>query len=366
MQPVQTELHLDSGLKIAGLCLLVAGACTFLAEFFVLKSFTAWKIIDLPNERSNHTSSTVRGGGIAIVVVLLAVIVATGFESGQAAISEAILGAVVLVAAVSFVDDFRSVPALVRLIAQALATAFVLGAMHWPKLTMAMSNDSGLRLASASSVILSFLWIVGYTNAFNFMDGIDGIAAVQAALTASAMGVGLGVLTHRWQCLPIMTCAALAGATLGFLPHNFPRAKIFMGDVGSAPIGFMLAILVVWIARDFGWWLLIPLLLLQADFVLDTGFTLLRRMVRGERWYAAHREHFYQRFVRAGRSHKFVTGWVIALQLAVIGLVWEYVQSSSTFLRFSLILAVLGIWTLFFSWAEWEFRRSRNPVGRAV
>ena len=101
-----------------------------------------------------------------------------------------------------------------------------------------------------------------------------------------------------------------------------------MGDVGSAPLGFLLAFLALWAAKEHGWWLLIPLALLHANFVLDTGITFVRRVLRGEKWYDAHREHFYQRLIRSGKSHAFVTGCEMGLQLLVLGLILSPIQSA--------------------------------------
>jgi UDP-N-acetylmuramyl pentapeptide phosphotransferase/UDP-N-acetylglucosamine-1-phosphate transferase len=157
----------------------------------------------------------------------------------------------------------------------------------------------------------------------------------------------------------------VAGAALGFLPHNFPSARMFMGDVGSAPLGFLLAALVLWQAEAAGWWLLVPLGLLHANFVFDTGITLVRRIFRSERWYEAHREHFYQRFVRAGKTHPWVTLGEAGLQILVIGLLVLYLRASVE-ARILLAVVVLAIWMAYFCWAEvlfWRFAsRQRTPA----
>jgi phospho-N-acetylmuramoyl-pentapeptide-transferase len=132
---------------------------------------------------------------------------------------------------------------------------------------------------------------------------------------------------------------------------------MFMGDVGSAPLGFWLAVLSLWLAQSAGWWLLVPLVLLHANFVLDTGITLLRRILRGERWYEAHREHFYQRLIRSGKSHVFVTGWEMALQGLVLGLMVLYLHASVPG-RAGLIAVVILVWLAFFAYCEPLFRSS--------
>jgi len=213
----------------------------------------------------------------------------------------------------------------------------------------------GELIASLLVGMLVFV-IVGYTNAFNFMDGINGIAGAQT-LVCGLGTAGLAVVAGVPLDHPAVLFSLLAaGAAAGFLPHNFPRAKMFMGDVGSVPSGFLLAVLAAWVARDFGWWLLVPLGLLHANFLLDTGITLIRRVVLGDRWYEAHREHFYQRLVRAGKSHAFVTVVEMALQIIVLGLVLAYLQVGSVG-RLLLIGIVVMIWLSFFTLAEVCFRR---------
>lgn len=136
---------------------------------------------------------------------------------------------------------------------------------------------------------------------------------------------------------------------------NSPNACMFMGRSAAPPLGFRSAKLVLWLARDHGWSLLIPLALLHANFVLDTSITLLRRIIRGETWYAAHREHFYQRLVRAGKTHAFVTLWEVGLQVLVLGLMLLYLHVGDVG-RLSLIGLVVAIWLAFFWYCESQFR----------
>jgi UDP-N-acetylmuramyl pentapeptide phosphotransferase/UDP-N-acetylglucosamine-1-phosphate transferase len=186
----------------------------------------------------------------------------------------------------------------------------------------------------------------GYTNAFNFMDGINGMAAGQATVTGVAMAVIGAQATGDFLAPPVIASLTVASAALGFLPHNFPRARMFMGDVGSAPLGFLLAVLVIWLAKSIGWWSVIPLMLLHANFVLDTAATLVRRMIRGERWYQAHREHFYQRLIRSGKSHYLspVSKWCCRSS-SVLMLCY---QPATHLVRLVLALAVVVIWFAFF------------------
>lgn len=271
----------------------------------------------------------------------------------------------IAVSVVSFLDDLGSISPAVRFGCHAVATLIPLAVLGCPSVQLAIGPGLGWGLPQWLSLALLFFWIAGYTNAFNFMDGINGIAASQAALTGIGMAVVGGLSSGKWNSAPVLLSLVVAGAALGFLPHNFPRARMFMGDVSSAPLGYLLALIVVWLSFDFGWWLCIPLLLLHANFVIDTAVTLLRRMIKREQWYAAHREHFYQRLIRSGKSHVFVTGWTIALQLVVFALMVLYLRVGVG-ARFLLGGVVLAIWLGAFLYAEvtfWSTQR-RKPAAQ--
>lgn len=321
-------------------------------------------IIDHPNRRSSHSRPTARGGGIAIMLVVLAVAVGGGLPQSQPGVLATLLGAAILLAVVSFVDDLISLPAALRFGFHAVAAVAALVVLKGLGLN-SVNDLIWPWLAVAVVWFLGFLWIVGYTNAFNFMDGINGLATGQAIMTGFGMALLGGLAVHGYYNTPVLWSVAVASAALGFLPHNFPQARMFMGDVGSAPLGFWLAVLALWLAMNAGVWLLIPLVLLHANFVLDTGITLLRRIVRGERWYEPHREHFYQRLVRSGKSHLFVTGLEMALQGGVLGLMVLYLHANLP-VRVGLIVLVILVWLVFFAYCERLFRRSRTVSPAAV
>ncbi len=314
-----------------------------------------YRIIDSPNSRSSHTHPTVRGGGIAIIATLVGV--GTWLITRSEAQPLLMVGLCMLaLAVVSFIDDLKSIPVAIRLGCHLLAVLVAWVALGISGITLGFSTDTGLRLPWVAGGFLGCLWIVGYTNAFNFMDGINGIAAGQAALTGLGMALLAGLTLGDFTSTPVLLSLALAGAALGFLPHNFPCARMFMGDVGSAPLGFLLGVMVVWLARIAGGWLLIPLALLHANFVLDTAITLVRRVARGDKWHQAHREHFYQRLVRSGKSHAFVTGCELLLQILVLGLMVLYLHASVP-VRLGLVVVVILIWLSFFAFCEISFRR---------
>jgi Fuc2NAc and GlcNAc transferase len=341
---------------------ILIAVATYLLGFPAAKILARLGAVDKPNARSSHLKPVVRGGGMAMAGGAF-LLLFCGFPLPWG-VTAVMLSAALGIGVVSFYDDIKSVGAAIRFGCHSVAAIAALVVLHF----------SGLGLASPSFPLpvvvllwlLGFLWIVGYTNAFNFMDGINGLAAGQAIVTGFGMALLGSLASSQWSVVsgqwsavspPGLWSMAIASAALGFLPHNFPQARMFMGDVGSAPLGFCLALLVLWLAMAAGVWLLIPLMLLHASFVLDTGITLVRRILRGERWYDAHREHFYQRLIRSGKSHPYVTGLEMALQAVVLGLMVLYLHASVP-VRVGLVVLVILIWLAFFGYCERSFRRS--------
>src|SRR5690349_10795834 len=255
------------------------------------------EILDRPNERSSHRVPTPRGGGIAVVgSILLAWIVLARAEAVPSQVFGITLGAVLL-AAVSWLDDLRSLSPVVRLLAQAAAVA--IGISMLPGL---LPGPGDLLYLAA----IGLLWI-WWINLFNFMDGIDGLAGSEAA----AIGAGLllfGSVGAGADPALQAFVAAVTGAAIGFLVWNWSPARVFLGDVGSVPLGYVLGFLLLgWAVR--GYWKIA--LILPLYFLADATITLARRLLRGERIWQAHREHFYQQAARRGLSHAAVVKRVI-------------------------------------------------------
>ncbi len=334
----------------------IAFAASFVLGFPVCTLLRRLGVVDKPNNRSSHDRPTVRGGGIAILaaVVLGALLI---HQPAAGGVMLSLVGLGLFLAVLSFWDDLKSLPPALRFGGHAVAALAAIAVLGWPQLNIEISPSQSFKPWIGCGLGLMFLWLAGYTNAFNFMDGINGIAAGQATLTAAASGLLAGLVSGQWTSPSILFSFVIAGAAAGFLLHNFPRARMFMGDVSSAPLGFLLAAVALWIAQTTGWWLLIPLALLHANFVLDTAITLLRRIYRGERWYSAHREHFYQRLVRSGKGHAFVTAWEMVLQALVILLMVGYLHAG-TGARIACIVAVVSLWLVFFGYCEVKFRRA--------
>lgn len=278
---------------------LIAAVGTWLARRYAVQR----GLLDHPGERRSHRIATPRGGGVAIVAALLVAGIALIFrDSADRTLLAAFVTGLVLVAGIGMVDDHKPLSPWLRLAVHGLAAVLV---------AAVILMESG----SPWSGLTAFVLIMVLTNVWNFMDGINGIAASQALVLGAVLTLLLGGV---WGLL----AAALAAASLGFLPYNFPRARIFLGDVGSGAIGFSVAALVAVCVARFGThacWLLLPL----SAFLVDAGLTLLRRMLRGERWWTPHTQHAYQVWARRD-GHVIVTlayaAWTIIAVIAMVAL----------------------------------------------
>jgi len=287
------------------------------AGTFVVRRFTLSRsIIDKPNERSSHQRPTPRGGGLAIVAVVLAaleVLFLSSHLTGREALALGMGGS--LVAVVGWYDDVRGLSAMTRAMAHSIAALLAVACLGgMPDITVGASRVH-LGFVGYIPAVLGVVWCI---NLYNFMDGIDGIAAVEA-ICVGAGGASL-FLGSGHPGLAVV-CVVVAAAALGFAPWNWTPAKIFMGDVGSGFLGYFFGVIVL-IGQKEGALALAPSVLLLGVFIADASVTLCRRLLHGERWYLAHRTHAYQRAVRAGLSHTGVTCTVLALNIALIALAW--------------------------------------------
>lgn len=257
-----------------------------------VRRYAQRRLMDRPNERSSHSQPTPRGGGVGLVLThLLGIIAACALGVMPAPLTVAILGGGSLVALVGFLDDHKHVAAIRRLACHLIAclwAAYWLGALD-------------LGIGWVVVVVLGLAW---FLNLFNFMDGIDGLAGVQA-VSMSAAAAALLIMGGHIDAF-VWPIASLAAASLGFLAWNWPPAKIFLGDVGSGYIGFAVAALALGtvVAGQIGVWVW---LILGGSFIVDATITLASRFVRGERVHEAHRSHSYQRLSRYWESHRSVT-----------------------------------------------------------
>ena len=272
------------------------------------------QLIDHPGQRRSHAVPTPRGGGIAIVVaVLMSMVGLAIIRNGSVGFSNsiALAGSIVLVAAAGWIDDHRGLAAGWRLLAHFLA-ASVLGLPAFLLLFADAGSNPALPWIIAAWLICGFA-LVWSINLHNFMDGIDGLLGAQALFVFCVLA---------WICYrdgrvdEAQKIGLFAAATLGFMPFNFPRARIFMGDVGSGVLGLLVAVAVFWqmAAVPSAFW---AGFIAGSAFVVDSTATLLSRMLSGRRWYSAHREHLYQWLVRCGFSHVQVVGIYMAWNLGI-------------------------------------------------
>jgi Fuc2NAc and GlcNAc transferase len=287
----------------------LGGAASMLATGLVFKLAQRFGWLEQPSPRGLHREPTLSRGGVGFVLVsalFLAVVLAmVSLKPMHIAI---LIGGGLTLALMGFIDDAYPLPILPRLGTQIAITAIAVWILdplqNWQLETMVGS-------IAVMALVVGWVWTI---NLFNFMDGIDGLVAtgvVCIGSTAALLAVTNDhlILAAGW--------ATLAGVSSGFLRWNWPPARIFMGDVGSGYLGYVVALLAVLTVQQAATTIWV-LLILLSPFVADTGFTLLRRIWRGERWYQAHRQHAYQKLALRWASHLRVTRSFLVLHLVVI------------------------------------------------
>lgn len=297
--------------------LLALAAISFFLTAALRRYALAKSLMDIPNARSSHTVSTPRGGGVAIVfcfLVAIPVLVYMGLIP-EIRLAISFVGAGLVVAVVGFMDDHGHIAARWRLLAHFIAAGW---GLYWlgglPSLVIfGFALDLGL-----VGNVLAVFYLVWLLNLYNFMDGIDGIASIEAisvciGATALFLLTG-GAVNDSATMLPLL----LAFSVIGFLLWNFPPAKIFMGDAGSGFLGIILGLLSIHAAHAapdlfWGW------LILLGVFIVDATFTLMRRLLRGDKVYEAHRSHAYQYASRCYGRHRPVT-----IAVLIVNLCWLF------------------------------------------
>jgi Fuc2NAc and GlcNAc transferase len=276
-----------------------------------VRGYATKRLLDLPNARSSHYVPTPRGGGLA--VVLSFTLVSAGLHwLGQISFEllVLILGALPI-AAIGFWDDHGHVPARWRLLVQIASAGW---ALYWLGGFESIRFGAELYDLSWLGPVFAVLLVVWLLNLFNFMDGIDGIAGIEVISVAMSSYWLLAYQASPLSDGPDVILLSLAAAAGGFLCWNWPPAKIFMGDVGSAFVGFVLAVLALQTSTE-GTLSLAVWLILFGVFFVDATVTLVRRILSGQRWYEAHRSHAYQHAARRWSSHKRVSLSVLAINL---------------------------------------------------
>jgi len=319
-------MQIDALIRLTGVALLAAIVC-MLALHLLLRSGWAWKLaVDLPNARSLHVQPVPRVGGIGLLAGALPLIWLMAPELQVTA------AAMLLIAAISFLDDRIGLPVAVRLLAHAGTVSLMLWHLDLPVSAWIIAG-----------IALFWIWMI---NLYNFMDGSDGLAGGMAlfgftsmALAAGA-GDGAGNAANGAGTSIALAAAALAGAAAGFLTLNFQPARVFLGDAGSIALGFAAGAIGLAGWNQHLWPIWFPLLVFS-PFIADASITLLRRLLNREQVWRAHRSHYYQRTIRLGLSHRrtALAAYVLMVLASSLALILLY-QSP-------LIQALgIGAWTL--------------------
>lgn len=291
---------------IAGAVFVLSALCVGVVRRYAIRA----RLVDHPNERSSHSNPTPRGGGLAIVLLgSLAVVSCWLLGLVGTGLTMALVIGGLAVGIVGFLDDRRGLSPAIRFLVHCGAAWFAVSTLET---FSGVAMGSILFESGPFGYLLAITALVWLINLFNFMDGIDGIAGSEAAfvfLAAASLTIGLHGLDGAAVCAMMIACACL-----GFLVWNWPPAKIFMGDVGSGYLGYALGVIGLSSAQSESLPVLVWLIL-GGVFFIDATLTLLRRLMRGERLYVAHRTHGYQWLSRKWNSHARVTSAVLGVNV---------------------------------------------------
>jgi UDP-N-acetylmuramyl pentapeptide phosphotransferase/UDP-N-acetylglucosamine-1-phosphate transferase len=305
-------------------------------------------VLDVPNHRSSHYVPTPRGGGIGILAGF-SVGSAIAFMAGLPLPGLEFYAGCGLIALIGLIDDRYGLPVAVRLLIQLVAAALIVGGTGGiDRLPLPVPLDLPL---GPAAIPVALIWILGVINVYNFLDGIDGFAALQGVLA----GVCLAVFASG--SVMAATGLALAGACGGFLVFNWHPAKVFMGDIGSGVLGFTLAALPFQLATSSRGDAIFLVSICLWFFLSDGVFTILRRASRGERVWHAHRSHLYQRLVMTGLRHDRVVLYVLSAAAILAGLAIVSIRSGSMNAKWSVMLLASASFVTYY-W--WTLRRERN------
>jgi len=325
---------------LATLAGLIAFAFSALGTRTVLDWLRDRQILDRPNERSSHAVPVPRGGGLAVTPAVALVWIGLATVTGAIGPLALALGALGLMA-LSWLDDRAGLPPLPRLTAHAVLVAAGLALLDPGALVFQGALPLWAdRLLSG----LGWLW---FLNLYNFMDGIDGLTGSETASIGLGLILVTGLAGLGGGMIPF--AAAIAAAALGFLLWNWPPAKLFLGDCGSVPLGFLLGGLLIGLAVHGQ---LVAALILPAYYLADATITLVWRLIDGEKVWQPHRRHFYQRAVRGGRSHRAVVGAVLATNLLLIGWAGLAAAGSPALAAAAAVATVAALLALLTRWSN--------------
>jgi Fuc2NAc and GlcNAc transferase len=264
---------------------------------------TRFELLDQPGERHSHRHATPRGGGAGLVLTLVAATVWIGAAGVPVYWQSCVLPGAVILGLMGWWDDHRSLSVCLRFLVQLAVTVFLL----------ACATRNGW-IGGVIPMVVAGLFIIWMTNLYNFMDGSNGMAGLQGVFGGCVLA---GLFAHAGDNAATLLGLLLAAACVGFLPWNLGQARVFMGDVGSLVLGFSFGAVLVYGVGSGAFAMPVGLLVMLL-FLTDSTWTLLARVLRGERWYNAHRQHLYQRLIAHGWSHGRVALSYQAINLALI------------------------------------------------
>lgn len=331
------------------LVLLALAFCTFLASLLLVRVFCRYAgvygLLDVPNARSSHDSVTPRGGGIVFVLLWL-VVMSYAYKKGVLTLNDwkLFVPTTLVVSLLGFWDDRRTLSAQIRLCVQiivALLCIYLLGGIPGLRLYSPFPFDLGW-----FGMAVGILGIVWSINLYNFMDGIDGIASIEALFVFGVGGLMFWLSRHPGMALVPW---AMGFGVAGFLVWNWPKARVFMGDVGSYCLGFLVALVSLigdlWYRIPMGLWII-----LYSVFWFDATVTLVRRIILKKHWATAHRDHAYVRLYDAGISQTKILLGMIVLNTGLAALtLWTFYHQHR--MKYSLLLTV-GVLTAIYLWVE--------------
>lgn len=319
---------------------MMAALVTFILMPIIRGLSIKYGAVAVPGGRRAHKAVTPLSGGVAIFFGFLAAML---FLNNYSAEIYGFLIAAAIIAGVGFIDDILELPPIAKLFGQVIATLIVMSAGVQIDLIGNMgSGNDGVYYLGFLSLPLTFVWIVGITNAINFIDGLDGLAGGVSGIAAITLGV-VALITGRADVAVL--CFTLAAAAIAFLPHNFtnhPKYKIFMGDSGSGFLGFALAVLSIMgstkIATAFS--MLVPMIILAVP-IFDTGFAIVRRVLSGKSPFVADRLHLHHRILSKGLTHRQTTLSIYTVTVLMSAVAILSVNINPGYIPYIFILATI-------------------------
>ena len=296
-------------------------------------------MIALPGERQSHLHATPTGGGLGLIFsIVISTLCLELIISLPVFWWQNMLPGVLLLALVGWRDDRIPVSSLVRLVIQLAVSVWLIG-FGWSEFSV-----TGMFVFAA--IILSMVWLM---NVYNFMDGSNGMAGFQGVFAGVIMAIFFLAGDEHAMALVAL---AVAAACAGFLPLNFPNAKVFMGDVSSVPLGFIFASFAIY-GMHTGSLNLTASILIMSVFLVDATLTLLARTFRGEQWYTAHAQHVYQRLIALGWSHRRV---LVVYQVINLFLVLPVIVLATIYPQYAIATAGLTLLVLATGWYIMNWR----------